>query len=159
MKVARWLIPPAGVAALVLLFLMLRPTDEPQPRTSPGPTVTGTPAASPTPESPESSPTPTEDSPDALEAEIEVEEGRVQVEVEDRRVPNPATIEVTQGERVALRVEADVTDEVHVHGYDLLAGLTPGERVTITFRATIPGVFEIELEQAGELLAQLEVRP
>jgi hypothetical protein len=159
MRVSRWLLPVGGAAALVGLFLLLRPADEPQPRTTPSPTVTGTPATTPTPETPEPTATGTPPGQDALEAEIEVEEERVQIEVEGQRVPNPATIEVTQGQRVSLRVEADVSDEVHVHGYELLTDLSPGERATITFRADIPGVFEIELERAGQLLAQLEVRP
>jgi hypothetical protein len=148
---ARWIVATGGVAALVLLFLLLRPDESPQPGTSaPTPTVTGTPATSPTP---------TDDSADALQAEIEIEEGQVRVELEGQRLPNLARIDATQGQRVALRVEADVTDEVHVHGYDLLADLSPGERVTITFWADIPGVFEIELEEAGQLLAQLQVEP
>lgn len=161
MRAGRWLIPVGGVVVLVGLFLLLSPSDEPEPTATPSPTVTGTPAtpsptATPTPE-----PTATETltGQDAPEVEIEVEEGRVDVEVEDRRLPSPATIEVTQGQRVSLRVEADVTDEVHVHVYDLLADLSPGRRATIAFRATIPGVIEVELEQAGMLLAHLEVSP
>jgi FtsP/CotA-like multicopper oxidase with cupredoxin domain len=156
MRAARWLIPLGGTAVLVGLFLLLRPTGETEPRTAPSPTVTGTPVTTPTPE-PTATETPT--GRDALAAEVEVEEGRVVVEVEGQRLPDPATIEVTQGQRVSLRVEADVTDEVHVHGYELLADLSAGERATITFRADIPGVFEIELERAGQLLALLEVRP
>jgi len=155
-RAARWLVPLGGAAVLVGLFLLLRPTDETEPRTTPSPTVTGTPATTPTPE-PTAAGTLTGQ--DALEAEIEVEEGRVVVEVEGQRLPDPATIEVTQGQRVSLRVEANVSDEVHVHGYELLTALSPGERATITFRADIPGVFEIELERAGQLLARLEVRP
>jgi heme/copper-type cytochrome/quinol oxidase subunit 2 len=158
MRNARWLLPLGGAAVLVGLFLLLRPTDDPEPRATPTPSVTGTPAT-PTPETPEPTSTGTPAGQDALEVEIEAEEGRVEVEVEGRRLPDPATIEVTQGQRVSLRVEADVSDEVHVHGYDLLADLSPGQRATITFRAEIPGVFEIELEQAGQPLAQLEVRP
>jgi hypothetical protein len=159
MRTARWLIPLGGVVVLVGLFLLLRPTDDPEPSAIPSPTVTGSPA---TP-SPTATPTPTAtETPtgqDALEVEIEVEEGRVDVEVEGRRVPNPATIEITQGQRISMQVEADVADEVHVHVYDLLADLTPGQRATITFRADIPGVIEVELEEAGMLLAQLEVSP
>jgi heme/copper-type cytochrome/quinol oxidase subunit 2 len=158
MRASRWLLPVGGAAALVGLFLLLRPTDDPEPRTTPSPTVTGAPAT-PTPETPEPTATGTPAGQDALEVEIEAEEGRVEVEVEGQRLPDPATIEVTQGQRVSLRVEADVSDEVHVHGYDLLADLSPGRRATITFRADIPGVFEIELERAGQPLAQLEVRP
>lgn len=159
MRAARWLTPLGGAAVLVGLFLLLRPTGETEPRTTPSPTVTGTPATTPTSEKPEPTATETPTGRDALEAEVEVEEGRVVVEVEGQRLPDPATIEVTQGQRVSLRVEADVSDEVHVHGYELLADLSPGERATITFRADIPGVFEIELERAGQLLALLEVRP
>jgi len=161
LRAARWLIPLGGAVVLVGLFLLLRPTDEPEPLATPSPTVTGTPGATPTPTpaTPEPTATETPTGQDALEVEIEVEEGRVEVQVEDQRVTNPATIEVTQGQRVSLRVEADVTDHVHVHVYDLLAELTPGRRATITFRANIPGVIEVELEDAGQLLAQLEVRP
>jgi hypothetical protein len=155
---ARWLIPLGGAVALVGLFLLLRPTDGPVPRTSPSPTVTGTPATTPTPtETPTATETPAGQ--DALEVEIQVEEGRVEVEVEGQRVSNPATIEVAQGQRVSLRVEADVADEVHVHVYDHLAEVSPGRRATIDFRANIPGVIEIELERAGLLLANLEVSP
>jgi hypothetical protein len=89
--------------------------------------------------------------------EIEIEEGRIEVEVEGRRSEGPVTVPVTQGARVALEVESDVQDEVHLHGYDLFADVAP--RGTLTFRADVAGVFEIELERAGILLARLEVAP
>lgn len=154
MRAARWLIPVGGAVVLVALFLVLRPEDRPDPSTS------RTPPGTPTPDETAGTATPTEtpSGPDALEVEIEVEEGRVDVEVEGQRVPSPATIAVNQGDRVSLRVEADVADQVHVHGYDLLADVLPDRRATITFRTDVPGVFEIELEDAGQLLAQLEVR-
>ena len=155
MRAARWLLPLGGAVVLVGLFLLLRPTEEPEPGAAPGSTVTATPSARPTPTM---TPTESPSAPDALEVEIEVEEGRVDVEVEGRRLPSPATIAVNQGDRVSLRVEADVTDRVHVHGYDLLTELSPDREATITFRANVPGVFEIELEDAGQPLAQLEVR-
>jgi hypothetical protein len=65
---------------------------------------------------------------------------------------------VALGDNVVLVVTGDATDEVHVHGYDLLAELRPDQPATITFVADIPGVFEIELESAHQLLAELEVR-
>ena len=68
-------------------------------------------------------------------------------------------MEVQQGERVRLVVEADVSDEVHVHGYDLLADVSPSEPAVIVFRADAPGVFEVELEGAGLPLLELTVTP
>ena len=64
-----------------------------------------------------------------------------------------------RGERVAIVVRADVRDEVHVHGYDLKANVAPGGPASIVFRARLVGRFEIELEQRGLHIAELEVRP
>lgn len=66
---------------------------------------------------------------------------------------------VTQGDEVRLEVTADVTDEVHLHGYDLSAPVSPGVTAIIEFTADIPGIFEIELEESGLALADLFVAP
>jgi hypothetical protein len=60
---------------------------------------------------------------------------------------------------VRLTVSADISDEVHLHGYDLHADVAPGQDGTIEFDATIPGVFEIELEGSGVLIGELQVAP
>lgn len=65
---------------------------------------------------------------------------------------------VALGDTVVLAVTTDVSDEVHVHGYDLFADTRPGEMTTLEFAADIPGVFEVELEGAGLPLAELEVQ-
>jgi len=65
---------------------------------------------------------------------------------------------VDKGDEVVVRVEADVGDEVHIHGYDLVQDVVPGEPVEIHFEANIAGRFEIELEDAGTPIAELEVR-
>ena len=62
----------------------------------------------------------------------------------------------TLGEEVTIRVSGDSDDEVHLHGYDLSVDLVDGAG-ELTFPALIPGVFEIELEESGTLLVQLEV--
>lgn len=64
-----------------------------------------------------------------------------------------------QGETVRFRVRNDEAEEVHIHGYDIKKELEPGKTETVTFKATIPGIFEIELEGSGTLLAQLKVVP
>lgn len=68
-----------------------------------------------------------------------------------------ARVEVPLGEPVTLVVTSDVADEVHVHGYDRSVAVA-GDPARLRFRADIPGVFEVELEQRGVLLTQLEVR-
>jgi hypothetical protein len=64
-----------------------------------------------------------------------------------------------EGDTVRFRVRSDVPEEVHVHGYDILRKVTPGKTTTISFKANITGIFEIELEQSHRLLAQLKVVP
>jgi hypothetical protein len=66
---------------------------------------------------------------------------------------------VARGRIVVINVISDVADEVHVHGYDLTAEVAPGAPATIRFTADASGRFEIELENSGVQIAELEVRP
>jgi hypothetical protein len=66
---------------------------------------------------------------------------------------------VARGRIVVITVTSDVADHVHVHGYDLMADVAPGKPATIRFTADAPGRFEIELEDTGVQIAELEVRP
>ncbi len=69
------------------------------------------------------------------------------------------TISYTKGDQVRLKVSSDVADEIHVHGYDLMKDVEKGGSVQFSFPATIEGRFEIELENAGTQIANLEVDP
>jgi len=64
-----------------------------------------------------------------------------------------------EGETVRFRVVSDEAEEVHVHGYDIKKELEPSKVETVSFKADITGIFEIELEGSGALLAQLKVVP
>jgi hypothetical protein len=72
---------------------------------------------------------------------------------------SPRTLRFTQGDRIRFRVRAQQADEVHVHGYDLKKDIEAGQTVTFSFPASITGIFEIELENAGEQLGSLRVDP
>lgn len=100
---------------------------------TPEATATATPTAEPTPEP----------------VEIEVEGGQVK--------GGEAEIDVEKGDTVRFTVKADVADHVHVHGYDVLRDITPGKPVRFSFKATITGVFEVELEDAGLAIARIRV--
>lgn len=68
-------------------------------------------------------------------------------------------IDVPLGSTVTIVVEADRADHVHVHGYDYLVDTTAGEPAEVVFVADVPGVFEVELEDAGLFLFELAVEP
>ncbi len=74
-------------------------------------------------------------------------------------VGGPAEIRVEQGERIRFRVVSDVADHVHVHAYDIFMDVAPGEPVTFSFKATITGITEVELEDRGVHIASLRVDP
>lgn len=62
---------------------------------------------------------------------------------------------VALGSIVVLRIEGQIDEQVHIHGYDLY--VEPDGPGRLTFDALIPGRFEIELEQSGRLLVELTV--
>jgi heme/copper-type cytochrome/quinol oxidase subunit 2 len=59
--------------------------------------------------------------------------------------------------KVRLEVTADRADEVHLHGYDRKVDTSPGKPAVLEFTADVPGVFEVELEEAGLKLVELQV--
>src|SRR3954471_5677483 len=69
------------------------------------------------------------------------------------------TVTFKKGDQAVLKVNSDTADEIHVHGYDLKKDVEKGGSVTFTFKATIDGRFEVELENAGTQIANLEVTP
>jgi hypothetical protein len=68
-------------------------------------------------------------------------------------------LKYTKGDRIRFKVQSDVADEIHVHGYDLKKDVTAGGSASFSFTASIEGRFEIELEEAGTQIAELEVEP
>lgn len=64
-----------------------------------------------------------------------------------------------EGDQIRFEVKSDVSDEVHVHGYDLKKDVEPGGTVSFDFPAAIEGVFEAELEGRKEQIVELRVNP
>ena len=65
----------------------------------------------------------------------------------------------TEGDDIRFRVESDVSDEVHFHGYDIGKDVEAGGSVTFDVPATITGKFEVELEKSVTQLAEITVNP
>lgn len=70
-----------------------------------------------------------------------------------------AELSFTRGDRIRFAVRSDVADHVHLHGYDVMKDVRPGDRVTFNVPATIEGVFEVELEDRVVPLAEITVNP
>lgn len=70
-----------------------------------------------------------------------------------------ADLTYNKGEQVRFKVDSDVTDEVHMHGYDIGKEVEAGGSVSFDFPATIEGVFEAELEDRKEQILELTVNP
>jgi hypothetical protein len=64
-----------------------------------------------------------------------------------------------RGDDIRFRVKSDVTDEVHMHGYDVLEPIKAGGTTEFDVPATLEGVFEVELEERVEQLAEVTVNP
>ena len=140
----RWLVIVGSIALVVVLFVVLRPDDSGDSASSSTPTPTSSPSVTPS-GSPSPSPEP--------------ERTVIEVTFRDGAVQGPTSFSATEGARVRIIVHADVSDEVHLHGYDLMSDVTLEQPARIDFVADVPGVFECELEDAGIPLFELEVSP
>lgn len=147
--------PAAASSALPLS------AESPAP-SSPAPSTTA--AAEPPPETtapatPAPAPTPAEPAPDtAPPTPAEPKPPRIETK---RGKPIGGVVRITakKDDIVRFTVVSDIAEEVHVHGYDLIENVGPGAPARFRFDATLEGIFEVELEQSGELIAELRVEP
>jgi hypothetical protein len=144
----RLLIAAAAVAAAVALFIVLRPDDDGGSASTM--TTTATTATSPTTTLPPPPPPPPQPPPPA----------RVRIVVrEGQPVGGIRRVTVSRGRRVVLTVTSDVVDHVHLHGYEIMRDVGPGQPARISFRATIVGTVEAELEDRRVRLATITTQP
>ena len=135
----RLLIVGTALAVAAGLYLVFRPDDTDEPTATPPPattetTTTVTTTAAPPP-------------PPPAQVRIVVRGGLP--------VGGPRRVTVARGRRVVLNVTSDVSDHVHLHGYDLMQDVGPGMPARIAFRATRPGTVEAELEDQGVQIARI----
>jgi hypothetical protein len=68
-------------------------------------------------------------------------------------------LKYTQGEQVRFQVRSPKDDVVHVHGYNIERPVKADQTLTIAFKATINGVFDIEVHSTDSQIGQLTVEP
>ncbi|HWL32258.1 MAG TPA: hypothetical protein VNP89_01530 [Gaiellaceae bacterium] len=145
----------AALGLLVSLFFALRPDDDDDDAAATTATQTVTTAPTTTEVPP---PTTTEQvtttAPPPQPTVV-----RARIVVPGDTAPTVKRFSVQRDRQVVLVVESALTDHVHLHGYDLMADVAPGAPATIRFKANAPGRFEIELEDRGLEIGELEVRP
>jgi heme/copper-type cytochrome/quinol oxidase subunit 2 len=159
----------ASLGLLVSLYFALNPRDddgEAGPATTAATTTAATESTTTeqattevtTPESTTTAPATTEPPPTTT-APAQPEVITIRIAVGPEGVESIRRFSVRKGREVEIVVRSALTDHVHVHGYDLMADVAPGAPATIRFTADVPGRFEIELEDRGLPIAELEVRP
>ena len=77
---------------------------------------------------------------------------------EGKAAGDTGRLKISVGDSVSITIRSLRADEVHLHGYDLTVPVRAGLPAVLTFDATIPGVFALELEDDGSQLATLQVQ-
>jgi hypothetical protein len=144
----RLLIVAAAVVVAAGLFVVLRPDgDEGVTATTLTQATTTSPTVTePSVPAPPRPPAP----PPTAQVRITVRDGRP--------VGGIRQVTVARGRRVVLIVTSDVADHIHLHGYDVIRDVVPGKPTRLTFRATIVGTVEVELEDRGVPLARVTAK-
>ena len=68
-------------------------------------------------------------------------------------------IEVDKGDTIQFKVKSDADHEIHMHGYDVAKDVEAGGTVSYNVPADIEGIFEIEIEDLKEPIAEVRVNP
>jgi hypothetical protein len=150
----------AGAVVLaVVLFVVLRPDDDDDAESTPAAqTTTAETTTEETETETETEETTTEEAQTTTQADPDAPQRIVVVVRNGQPVGGVKRPEIEEGKQVVLVVRSDVSDHMHLHGYDLLADVAPGQPGRIRFRADLVGRFELELEDRALLIAELEVR-
>ena len=143
----RLLIVGAAIVAAVVLFVVLRPDDADE--TTPTTPATITTANATTIREPSVPPPPRRPAPAVVR--VTVRDGTP--------VGGVRRVTVGKGRRVTLIVTSNVADHVHLHGYNIMRDVAPGMPARISFRATIVGTVEAELEDRRVPLARITTQP
>ncbi len=142
----------ASLTAVVLIFFALGCGDDESTTTTSAETTTTAESTTTNSGGQGGGETTTADKPDEAEIPTIVIEG-------GEPVDGVQELSFTEGDDIRFKVESDVADEVHFHGYDVGMEVEAGGSVTFDVPATITGVFEVELEELVVPIAEITVNP
>lgn len=147
----RLLLSAAAAAIVVIAFVALRPGDSDNGASAPTTTPPPATAAARPPVATTAEPAPPPPAPRPSYVQIRVKGSQP--------VGAIKKITVRKGDTVRFEVRSDQADEGHLHGYDISKPVGPGKRARYMFNAKLEGIFELELENAGVPIAELQVNP
>jgi hypothetical protein len=134
-----------AIAAAVVLFVALSGDDDETPATTAATTTT----QEPTGNGGEGKPDKPKPEPEV--ATIAVKGGKPVGGVQE--------LTFTTGGDIRFVVESDEAAEIHFHGYDIAQDVEAGGKVEFDVKASIEGVFEVELEETAVPIAEISVTP
>lgn len=67
-------------------------------------------------------------------------------------------VNIAVGESLIIAVTSDHDDTLHAHGFNIEKNITAGQRLEITVKGALPGVYDIELHRVELRLLQVAVR-
>lgn len=139
---------PLALAAVIAVatFVVLRPSDDDEPASTPAAQTETT-----TPSSTNETTTTATPKPRPQYVRIQVRDGKP--------VGGVKTIRGRKGRTIRFLVQSDAAHEVHLHGYDISKHVTAERAARFSFEAETDGIFAIELEDIGEEIASLRVEP
>ncbi|MCV7171581.1 hypothetical protein H7I41_16830 [Mycobacterium manitobense] len=89
--------------------------------------------------------------PDRLTVEVKIQGGEV--------TPTNAALQAKVGQPIVIRVDSDAADELHVHSvpeHSFPVEAKPGQQ--FQFTVDVPGNVDIELHDAGKVVATIQVQ-
>jgi hypothetical protein len=150
---ARLGIGVAAIAVVVILFVVLKGNDDDNSSTT-APTTTAASEQSGSGQSNSNAGSGQSGSESSGDTDIPT------IEVKDAQpVGGIQDLTFTEGDDIRFRVDSDVSDEIHFHGYDVGEDVKAGGSVEFDVPATITGVFEVELESRATQIAEITVNP
>lgn len=143
-RTQRFALLGGAVVVLLAVILLTRGGDEKTPA-SPNATAVATPITTATPDTTVATPA------EKKKPKPEPDPGPILT------VDKVTTIKTRVGKTVHFRATSVDDEEVHVHGYDKSIEAPAGKVVQMHFKATMPGIFEIEFEKSAVPIGKLEV--
>lgn len=68
-------------------------------------------------------------------------------------------LEFNRGEEVRIEIRANTEEEVHLHGYDITLPIPAGKAQTLSFKADLDGLYELESHVTAAPLAEISIAP
>lgn len=89
---------------------------------------------------------------------VQIKNETVNLVIKNKKIVNgPSALQVTQGQMVIFKINADQNGTFYFHGFNKRVVLQKDQTVILSFLATMTGHFEYELENTKTILGAIDV--